>query len=418
MPDRFPSAPAGSSGLRPHLGGLGVLALCFLMLLLVRGMADAYGVIVLPLQRSFGWSRGEIASAYSLAMVVSGLLSLVSGWMFDRWGPRAIYTSGLAAVGLGVGATGFGSEIWHLWISLGLLLGFALAALGPSTAAALVSRWFRERLGTAVGCVMAANGLGIMAVVPLAQVAVDALGWRDAYRLMGAAALALLVPLSLLPWRRIAGGRADRAPAARPASGADLAPWTLARAARDPGFLGLLLLFTATAFSFPGIYVHMVPYFIEAGFPPLEAAAIFGACGLLAPAGALVWGMLADRMGLRSAMLLSIALSAGALLVLPLLGAGSGVGLAGVFVVLFGGTQTARSPVVLTLTARLFAGRRLGTINGVFGVGGGLAIGLGSWLNGAFHDLLGSYAALPWLSLLGLAVSVIPLFTVRALARQ
>ncbi len=405
--------------LRLKLASLSVVGLCFVLFLVVRGLTDAYAVIVIPLHEAFGWNRGEISSVYSIGMIVGGLLAPLTGWMFDRWGPRTLYTAGLAAAGLGVSATAFASSLWQLWISIGLLLGFAFAAVGMVPASALVSRWFRERLGTAMGCVMAANGLGIMAMVPAAQVLVEAIGWRATYQWLGAMTLVLVLPLALLPWGRIARGHPDYyRPSARASAVSETAPWTLKRALTDSAFWGLLLVFGLTAFAMPGIYVHMVAYFIELGFAPITAASIFGACGMLSPAGAILWGLIADRFGLRRSVIVSIILSILALLLLAGFTLVPNVLVIPLFVLLFGGTQTARSPVVLTMASRLFSGSRLATINGVIIVGGGGGIGVGSWLNGVLHDLIGSYAALPWLSVLWLVISIVPLFTVRALRRM
>jgi hypothetical protein len=52
-------------GQPPRRIAVGVLALCFVMGLLGRGLPDSFGVYVVPLAGEFGWDRAEVVSIYS-----------------------------------------------------------------------------------------------------------------------------------------------------------------------------------------------------------------------------------------------------------------------------------------------------------------------------------------------------------------
>ena len=63
-----------------------------------RGFAESYVVFLLPMERDLGWTRSEMTSVYSIYLLVNGLSSPIVGALFDRWGPRALYTCGMASL--------------------------------------------------------------------------------------------------------------------------------------------------------------------------------------------------------------------------------------------------------------------------------------------------------------------------------
>ena len=61
----------------------------------------------------------------------------------------------------------------------------------------MISRWFRERLTTALALAYSSGSFGMLAIAPVAQALIDRFGWRNAY--LGLAGLMLLtVPCALL----------------------------------------------------------------------------------------------------------------------------------------------------------------------------------------------------------------------------
>ncbi len=218
-------APPDSSTYRTT--ALTVVVVCFVFGLVGRGLGETFTVFLLPLDGKFGQSRGALAGVYSLALLVAGLGAPVAGLAFDRVGPRWLYLAGLLAAVLGIGLAGYAKSLWQLYICLGLLVGGAGAALGNVPNAALLSRWFKRRLGAAIGLVYSSMGIGTLLMVPYAQILIDQFEWQAAYHLLGLTVL-VLVPLAfLLPWRRIAAGHPDLQPSAPAADTADFHGRTL-----------------------------------------------------------------------------------------------------------------------------------------------------------------------------------------------
>jgi MFS family permease len=397
----------------PRRTALSVLAICFVLGLTGRGLNECFVVFVLPLSQSFGWDRAAVASIYSLSMLTNGLAAPFVGRLFDRSGPRSVYAIGLLLVGAALSLAPYADRLWQFQLCLGLGVGLGTACLGNVPNAALLSRWFKARLTTAMSLLYSAFGIGILTMVPLAELLSQEFGWRGAYRGLGGAVLGVTIPILLLPWRHFQAGRADLAP--RVAAGVRVEVWTLTRALRHPAFWGLFAVFGSTAIGMFTIVVQVVAYLVDAGFPPLQAATAWGFSGVLLPLGMLAVGWLDGVIGRRRAVLLSYGVTLLGMVLLWLLGRFPSLWLLGGFIVCFGGTLGSRGPLISSLAMRLFHGGHVATIFGMMTVGSGLGAGLGSWMSGLLHDWTGSYDAGIAFAFLSVLCGVLPFLTVTEL---
>src|SRR4051795_5335561 len=207
-----------------------VLALCFTLAVLGRGLSESFTVFLIPISESFGWDRAQVVSVYSLSWLMSGLTAPLVGRLFDRSGPRMVYGLGLVLLGGAFLAASHAQSLWQFQLTVGLCVGLGIALVGNVPNSILLGRWFGPRLPTAMAVMYSATGAGIWILLPSSQVLIDRIGWRDAYQLFGIVVLCLLVPLMLLPWRLFATGSPHVVQKAQ-AEVAD-AGWTLARAIR------------------------------------------------------------------------------------------------------------------------------------------------------------------------------------------
>lgn len=205
------TAAPGKEGSRAGMAGLALL-LCFLFNAVGRGVGDTYVVFLLPLRTEFGWNRSEISSIYSVYMLATGLSAPFIGMFFDRWGPRLVYSFGLACLGGAYVLAGSLSQAWQFHLCVGVAGGVGVAALGMVPAASLIGRWFHVNDGTAIGIAYAGLGCGTLLLVPLAQYMTQSVGWRSTYHILGASLLVLLPFVSLLPWKALQQGRCEGAP--------------------------------------------------------------------------------------------------------------------------------------------------------------------------------------------------------------
>ena len=394
-----------------------VAAICFLLGFTGRGLVESFVVFLLPLSTEFGLDRASAVSIYALSVLGTGIGGPVVGRVFDRAGPRAVYTTGLALIGVGLSLAAFATRLWHLQVCVGLAVGLGAACLGNVSNASLLGRWFSTRLTLVTSIVFSSFGIGILVVVPAAQLAIDAFGWRSAYHWIGGLTLALLVPLSLLPWRTFAAGSPEVARQQAGAGAADRS-WTIGAAARDGAFWGLFAVYFFTSTAMFAIIVQVVAYLVEVGFPPLQAATAWGFSGMLLPAGMIIVGWLDGLIGRRPSVMLSYAMSLIGIGALWLLARHPNVWLLGVFIVCFGGMLGSRGPLVSTIALGIFRGPHAATIFGMITVGNGIGAALGAWAGGLLHDATGSYEPVIAFAALSVVCAVVPFFAVPALRRS
>lgn len=393
-----------------------VLALCFALSLFGRGAHESFTVFLLPIASSFGWDRAEVVSIYSLAALSLGLGAPLVGRLFDRSGPRAVYGVGLLLIGGGFSVAAFAQALWQLQVCLGVAVGLGAACLGNVTNALLLGRWFGRRLPTAMAIVFSAAGAGVVTLLPLSQLLIERTGWRGAYHWLGAAGLALAIPLLLLPWRRLAAG--SGAGAAGPSSAARVgAGLTLASALRHHAFWAIFSVYFFTAVGMFAISVQVVAYLVEAGFTAMQAATAWGTSGVLLVVGMLATSWLDGLLGRRRTILLSYGLSTSGIVMLWLLKSYPSPWLLAGFVACFGGTIGSRGPLVSAAAMTLFRGPQVGTIFGAVSVGSGLGSALGSWSGGLIHDWTGSYDGVIVFALASVLAGMVPFLVVPALRR-
>ncbi len=399
----------------PRRTALSVLVVCFTVGLAGRGLSETFVVFLLPLSQSFGWDRAAVASIYSVAMLGNGLAGPFVGRLFDRSGPRTVYTLGLVLLGTALSLVPYADRLWQFQLCLGLAVGIATTCLGNVPNSALVSRWFKTRLAGAMSLVYSAFGVGILTLVPLAQYLNQTLGWRGAYQWLGGVVLVAVLPIALLPWRRFQAGRPDLAP--RTSGGHGVEGLTLAHALRHSGFWGLFAVFWFTSVGMFTIVVQVVAYLVEVGFAPMQAASAWGFSGVLLPLGMLAVGWLDGVIGRRASVLFAYGATMLGMVLLWLLGHFPNVWLLGAFIVCFGGTLGSRGPLISAIAMRLFQGGDVATIFGMITIASGLGAALGSWMSGLLHDWTGRYDAGIAFAVVNIFCGVLPFLIVPALKR-
>jgi MFS family permease len=348
---------------------------------------------------------------YSIYLLVTGLSSPVVGMLFDRWGPRALYTCGMASLAGAFLLAPRVQTLWQFYLTVGAMTGIAAASLGMVPSSSLISRWFREHLSTAISTAFAGLGLGALFIVPGVQYLLQTHDWRESYRIMGSVLL-LLVPLVFfLPWKRYAQGHPDYLQLKR-SSTAPERDWTVRAAMGTRAFWGLVWVFFFTAMGMFTIMVQTVAYLVELGFSPIVAATAFGFSSMLSVVGVVGTGAIADRIGPRRIISLTLVGSIAGVAMLLLMTWFPVQALLAAYVFAFGICQGARGPIVSSMSTRLFAGSHVAAIYGVIYASNAVGAGLGALMAGLLHDLTGSYRPSFVFSVCALFVAGLPFWRV------
>jgi MFS family permease len=352
---------------------------------LTYGIWYSFAVFLVALLRDLGWSRSVLAGAFSVFTLVHGLAAYPIGWYCDRLGPRRLILLGAVLLSLGLALTGAVTRPWHFYLTFGVLTSVGVATAGWVPAVVIVQRWFPQRVGTMLGFTSAGIGVGIFLVVPLSQVLIDVLGWRDAYRALGALIALWIVPATLWLLRD-----PPRAAPAVATSGSSVEAG-LRQAAASRHFWLIAAAQASASFANQMLLAHQVAYLVDHGVTTLAAASVVGVVGLASIVGKGGGGWASDVIGREityTAGMLCVAASVATLSLLSLTG---GAGWAYVYGALVGVGYAVTAPLMPAVVSDLYRGRNFGAIFGAIQVANAIGGGAGPWVAGRIFDATGTY---------------------------
>lgn len=399
---RTPSRSAWPSRLPLYYGWV-IVAIAFVTMAVSVSARTAFSLLLPPLIDEFGWDRGLAAGAFSFGFLVSAILGPVAGRLMDRRGPRFVIEAGVAMMGAGLLLAPLTREPWHLYLTLGVLVGGGANLMSYTAQSQYLPNWFLRRRAFAISLAFSGVGIGAVLLLPWWQVIIERDGWRAACVAMGWLVVLVLAPINLFVWRRPEdlGLRRDGTPAgggagARSARIVDAAwaatDWTLARAVRTARFWWLALAFFCGMVAWYAVQVHQTKYLMEVGYTPLVAAWALGAVSIIAIPGQIGLGALSDRIGREGVWIAGCAGFAACYAALIALERAPSLPLLYLMIVSQGFFGYALPSVLGPIVAEIFEGPHYGSIFGVLTVAlvaGGAA---GPWMAGAVHDATGSYA--------------------------
>ena len=401
----------------PFFYGWIIVAVVFISTGVGVNARTAFSLLFPPILDEFGWERGVTAGAFSFGFLVSAVLSPSLGRLMDRRGPRVVMELGVLLIGAGLLLATQASRPWHLYATLGVMVGGGSVCLGYTGQSLFLPNWFVRRRGLAMSLAFSGVGVGSVILLPWVQALIGRAGWRSACWAMGLLVLVLLIPLNLLLRRRPEDmGLApdgDRDPtgvaAARPSNVVDPAwaavDWTLPRAARTARFWWIAIGYFTGLFAWYAVQVHQTRYLIEIGFGPTDAAWALGIVSLAGIPGQIGLGHLSDRIGREwvwTVGSLGFAICYAALL---LLAGAPTTSLLYVMVIAQGMLGYGLTSVVGAIPAEIFQGRHYGSIFGTLMLSSIVGGAAGPWLTGAIHDHTGSYTLAFWIAIACSAVS-------------
>ena len=365
----------------PRAHQLQAAATSFLALFSIVGLA-LYG---LPLYydymvREFGWSRTQVTSGNALSKLVVGpLFGFFAGWIIDRFGPRRLMLVGILMAGgalLGLSAM---SALWMFYLFYVLnALGYVCG--GPLPNQVLLSRWFRQGRGKAMGFAYLGIGIGGAVVPWLSYWLAGLWGWRGALRALGVLIVVLAGPMAYF---------AKEAPVDRNDATGDggLAP--LLTVLRKPAFYLLAIGSMCSIAAVGGTNQHLKLFLsLDQGYSQGDAARIISLVLAFSIAGRLLMGWLSDHAPKKRVMLLIYLLVTAAI---PLLSFASSRGVMHVFAIVFGIGLGGEYLIIPLIAAELFGVGVLGRVMGIVITADGVAEAVSPMLVGVLRDRTGSY---------------------------
>jgi MFS family permease len=400
----------------PIFYGWVIVAVTFVSMGIGVNARTAFSLLFPPILDEFHWDRGVTAGAFSFGFVISAFISPTIGRMMDRFGPRAVTELGTVSMAAGFLLAPFTTQPWHLYLTLGVLVGGGSVCLGYAGQSLFLPNWFVRSRGLAIGLAFSGVGLGSITLLPWVQSVIIGAGWRDACRALGLLILIVLTPINLLLRKRpedmglLPDG--DAAPlSSAPARISNVVDpywasidWTVRRAVRTARFWWLALGYFGALYAWYAVQVHQTKYLQEIGFTANRSAWALGLVSLIGVAGQISLGHVSDRIGREWIWAVSMLGFVICFLALIVLRHDQSLFWLYLMVAAQGGLGYGLTSVMGATVAEIFQGRQFG---GIFGtvmlaaMAGGAA---GPWVTGVLHDAFGNYTLAFWV---GACVSVV-----------
>jgi MFS family permease len=380
-----------------HYGWL-IVVVTFVTLITTAGFRATPGVLIVPLQDEYGWSRGTISIAIALGLLMFGLTAPFAAALMERFGVRRVMLIAVATIACGSSLTTIMTAPWQLDLLWGVVVGGATGAVGVPLAATVANRWFESRRGLVTGILTASNASGQMVFLPALAWIATSFGWRWAAVTVAAVAMVVVFPIVALVVRD------------RPQS-IGLEPYgatePVAVPARSehpfrPAIDGLLLGFRSRAFwllcatfficglSTNGLVgVHLIPAAIDHHLSEVTGASLLALMGLFDVIGTTCSGFLTDRMEPRHLLAWYYSFRGLAVIALPY-AFGSGIALVA-FAVFYGLDWVATVPPTVAITADTFGRERVGIVFGWIFASHQIGAAFAAWAAGASRTWFGTY---------------------------
>lgn len=358
----LPTRLAKLSSGRVHYAWV-ALAVAFTAMMSSVAVRAAPGVMMLPLQRAFGWDLSTISVAVSINVVLLGIAGPFLTGLVQVAGLKRTMMLCLTVLMTGTGLSLFMTAPWQLFLTWGLLVGFGAGAGAVGLAAAVANRWFASRTAFAMGLLQSANAAGQLIFLPVLALMAERYGWQ------GVAITVTVVIAVVLPVLAFLLPESPASIGLPPYGGTHVVPVpdaggnpfgvalrALAQASRSLDFWLLCVTFAICGFSTNGlINTHLIAYCADHGISEVTGASILAVIGVFSLIGAMGSGWLCDRFNPRVLLFWYYGLRGLSLTIIPF--TSFDLISMSAFSVFYGLDWVATGPATFALTNQIF-GRR------------------------------------------------------------
>jgi MFS family permease len=366
---------------------------------LAMGAMFALPVYLQPIADETGWTRAGISGAMTIGFIVMGVAGFGWGTLSDRIGARPVVLIAIALLGVGLFVASQARDLIVFQFAYGGLVGAAGGAFFAPIISATLS-WFDKNRSLAVSLVSVGGGIAPMVITPFASYLIGVIGWRAAMLYIAIGAVVIMVPAALLIRRAPSLLEPAPAPAASTAAPSEAKPRTAWAALRTPQFIVLAGTFFLCCAAHSGPIFHTVSYAMICGASALAAASIYSVEGVAGLFGRLLFGVLADRIGVRKVIVGGLVLQAVGIYTYIYIGELTQFYLlAAVLGLAYGGVM----PLYSVLARDYFSPRMLGTVLGAMTMTSSIGMAFGPVGGGWLYDTYGTYH---WLYIASAAVGL------------
>ena len=376
-----------------------IAAVTFVVILLTAGVRATPGVLIVPLEQEFHWSRATISFAVGVNLLLYGMIGPFAAALMDRFGVRLTMTLALTVTACGVALSPLITQPWQLVLLWGVVVGLGTGFIGAYFSAFIAARWFKKQQGLVIGILTAGNAAGQLVFLPSMAAIATYAGWRTMSLSLAAVVIALVPVLAffmrdrpqdlgLAPYGDSRAAGAVQLPLGNPVG---IALRAFSEGARTRDFWLIAGGYFVCGASTNGLIgTHLIPACVDHGLSEVVGAGLLATTGVFAFFGGSASGWLSDRYDNRFLLFWYYGMRGLSLMYLPFAFDMSFYGLS-VFSVFYGLDWIASVPPTVRLLTRTVGTERIGIMVGWITVIHQIGAASAAYLGGVLRITFGTY---------------------------
>ncbi len=368
-------------------GRWGEVVKLLIILAVLLGIRNAYGVFLTSVAGALGLSRGAASAFFSVYTMLSAGFAIICGWALDHFGPKAVLTTMGFFLVAALLASSRAVSTWQMYLTYSLMLAAGTGASFP-VVMATVTRLFDRSRGLALGVALSGEGLGIVGMAPFASFLIRQYDWRTGMFVLGIVGGALVITLSLFLRPLSKRGSSASVPTLLNNGTADRLSLTLREAVKTRTFWFLAVVYVMISLSFNLLITHMVAYATDIDIPAATAVLFVSVLGGSSIPGRLLIGWASDRISRKQ---LAVACAIVQALAMVWLAFASSLWMFFAFAVVFGFAYGAESNLIASLASQTFGTKNIGSVAGALVVGFNIGAAIGPLMAGLIYDSTEKY---------------------------
>ena len=250
-----------------------------------------FSLLLEHFEKDLSLSRVDAALAFSLALLMEGVLAIVVGRLIDAGRARMVMCVGSLLAGASFAAMGLIQTRWQLY-AVWIAVGVAMSGTLYQPAFSVLIRRYPNDFRRAIITLTFLGGLASTVFIPLGAWLISAFGWRVAVMLLGALHLAIGLPIHAYWLRGERPGEAHQH---------GVGAKKLVEFTRQFPFWGLAAFFVLFSGITTAMGGHLVSILRERNLPEAWVIAIPASIGLLQVAGRLLLFFTEKKMDVHKA---------------------------------------------------------------------------------------------------------------------
>jgi MFS family permease len=384
---------------RLHYGWI-VISVAFLTLLISAGIRSTPGVLILPLEKAFGWNSMSTTLPLAINLALYGLCGPFAAAIMEKYGIKRVMIFALFMLMIGTGLSGWMKNIWEFSLLWGLVIGIGTGFTSSVLGAVITNRWFKERRGLVMGILTASGATGQLVFLPLLAKLATEKSWQLTVWVTSFSSLFVLLIVLIFMKERPSDIKTLPFGAKEPFEPVQNThgnPFSSALKGlrfgiRSKDFWLLAGSFFVCGLSTNGLIgTHLIPACGEHGISEVTAASLLAFMGIFDIIGTTLSGWLSDRWDSRWLLFWYYGLRGLSLVFLPTALNSSSIWGLSIFAIFYGLDWVATVPPTVRLCNNIF-GEQSGIVFGWIWASHQLGAATAAFGGGTLHALTGSYS--------------------------